>query len=105
MDAISFVLGIQAQTLRGKQLKDLIYRLEGKEPVKGARASVRTNPCMGTVRAFLLISPGASSQVSIMYKTEDDTELLFQRLIKPDGTGEYARLILFAYASCAVPHE
>jgi hypothetical protein len=25
-----------------------------------------------------------------MYKTEDDTELLFQRLIKPDGTGEYA---------------
>ncbi len=40
MDAISFVLGIQAQTLRGKQLKDLIYRLEGKEPAKGARASV-----------------------------------------------------------------
>lgn len=28
MDAMSFVLGIQAQTLRSGNLKDLIYRVE-----------------------------------------------------------------------------
>lgn len=39
MESISFVLGLKATSLRGKELKDLIYRAAGEKATR-RRASV-----------------------------------------------------------------
>ncbi|CAK0857256.1 unnamed protein product [Prorocentrum cordatum] len=39
MDAISFVLGVQARVLRSEKLRDLIYRREGEDPKKNQRTA------------------------------------------------------------------
>ncbi|CAE8604505.1 unnamed protein product, partial [Polarella glacialis] len=39
MDAISFVLGVQARQLRSERLRDLVYRKEGEDPKKNERTA------------------------------------------------------------------
>jgi len=39
MDAISFVLGVQARQLRSEKLRDLVYRMEGEDPKKNERTA------------------------------------------------------------------
>jgi len=39
MDAISFVLGVQARQLRSERLQELIYRTEGEDPKKNQRTA------------------------------------------------------------------
>mmetsp|Transcript_65288 Transcript_65288/g.169650 ORF Transcript_65288/g.169650 Transcript_65288/m.169650 type:complete len:1234 (+) Transcript_65288:116-3817(+) len=39
MDAISFVLGVQARVLRSEKLRDLVYRKEGEDPKKNQRTA------------------------------------------------------------------
>merc|ERR1712113_14155 len=39
MDAISFVLGVQARVLRSEKLRDLVYRTEGEDPKKNDRTA------------------------------------------------------------------
>ena len=48
MDAISFVFGLPAKYLRGKQLKDLIYNPGAAAP-GGDAALVRPRKCAGLV--------------------------------------------------------
>lgn len=91
MDALSFVLGVQASGLRSSQMKDLIFRPPG--------TSAKEN--------------NLTASAAIFYEAEDDddenvddddsnissrgggggggqkTTTKFQRLIHPDGKGEY----------------
>ena len=39
MDALSFVLGVQAKQLRSEKLRDLIYRKEGENPKENQRTA------------------------------------------------------------------
>ena len=41
MDAISFVLGVRTNQLRGQQLRDLIFRYEGEGPPSDRDAHVK----------------------------------------------------------------
>lgn len=65
MDAISFVVGLQSKELRGKQLRDLVYR--GSSDAGDEERS-----------AF----------VALIY-TNDGHETVFKRSISVQGTGEY----------------
>eukprot|EP00899_Mesostigma_viride_P028674 jgi/Mesvir1/8992/Mv25967-RA.2 len=65
MDAISFVLGVRSATLRGAQLKDLIYAVE-VDPSQRRKASVK-----------------------LVYLTEDGEELHFYRGISAAGVSDY----------------
>jgi len=40
MDAMSFVLGVQARVLRSEKLRDLVYRKEGEDPRKNQRTAL-----------------------------------------------------------------
>jgi len=68
MDAISFVLGVQSEKLRGAKMKDLVYTFDLAD--KAANAS-----------------RGAS--VKLMFDTEDGAEVVFSRHITAAGAGEY----------------
>jgi structural maintenance of chromosome 1 len=65
MDAVSFAVGLQSKDLRGRQLKDLIYRADGDSDAEERRASV-----------------------TLVYE-RDGRETKFQRCISSQGTGEY----------------
>lgn len=73
MDAISFVLGLQARHLRGNTLKDLVFRVEGAA------------------------GGPASAAVSLVYAVDGGelagraagSELRFTRLITPAGVSTY----------------
>lgn len=73
MDAISFVLGVNAKTLRGGDLKDLIFRVEGAPPTR-RRAIVR------------LIYEVDDGEVEGMDKGD---HLTFSRAISPSGVATY----------------
>lgn len=62
MDAISFVLGVKAAHLRGTNLKDLVYNVEGKAGKKPRGASV-----------------------TLVFVTQSGKEILFRRSITPEG--------------------
>lgn len=65
MDAVSFCVGMRSSELRGKQLKDLIYRKTTDPP-----------------------DVERSASVTIVYEREG-TETLFKRSISTTGVGEY----------------
>src|SRR5690348_6072920 len=66
LDAISFVLGVSSQDLRGKQLTDLIFRFEkGTTPVK--------------MRCY----------VKLVYRHEDNSKKTFKRTITARGSSAY----------------
>mmetsp|Transcript_13773 Transcript_13773/g.37285 ORF Transcript_13773/g.37285 Transcript_13773/m.37285 type:complete len:1277 (-) Transcript_13773:524-4354(-) len=65
MDAISFVVGLQSKDLRGKQLKDLVFKSSADEDISGRGASV-----------------------SLVCELEND-ETRFTRSISAAGVGEY----------------
>eukprot|EP00930_Biecheleria_cincta_P061734 TRINITY_DN4729_c0_g1_i1.p1 TRINITY_DN4729_c0_g1~~TRINITY_DN4729_c0_g1_i1.p1 ORF type:complete len:1235 (-),score=374.74 TRINITY_DN4729_c0_g1_i1:275-3979(-) len=71
MDAISFVLGVQARQLRSERLRDLVYRKEGEDPKKNERT------------AF----------VELTYEDEEAPEgeqrLVFRRLIARTGEAKF----------------
>jgi structural maintenance of chromosome 1 len=64
MDAVSFVLGIRAAHLRGHNLKDLIYSVEGEKAEKKA-------------------------SVTLVFRTKEGREIIFKRTIKAEGSSEY----------------
>lgn len=67
MDAISFVLGVRTNQLRGAQLKDLIYAFHDREKEqKGRRAFVR-----------------------LVYLLANESEIKFTRTITSAGASEY----------------
>lgn len=67
MDAISFVLGVRTNQLRGAQLKDLIYTFDDREKEhKGRRAFVR-----------------------LVYQLANESEIKFTRTITSAGASEY----------------
>mmetsp|Transcript_40923 Transcript_40923/g.80303 ORF Transcript_40923/g.80303 Transcript_40923/m.80303 type:complete len:418 (+) Transcript_40923:67-1320(+) len=68
MDAISFVLGVRSQKLRGSQLKDLIHRKEG-ELVKNQKRT---------------------AYVEIVYSNPDKSKIHFRRSIAPTGNSTYS---------------
>ena len=59
MDAISFVLGVRASHLRGSNLKDLIYNVEGAAEQKAS--------------------------VTLVFERNDGTQIKFNRIVKGDG--------------------
>lgn len=63
MDAISFVLGVKATTLRGKKVKDLLYKSGGKSQNSG--------------------------YVSMHFVTKAGRNIVFTRLIKSGGESEF----------------
>jgi structural maintenance of chromosome 1 len=65
MDAISFVLGLNAKQLRGAVLKDLIYRKDASS-VAARKASV-----------------------TLVYRENDGKEILFSRDISATGVSNY----------------
>ncbi|KAL4367052.1 hypothetical protein GQ457_05G003340 [Hibiscus cannabinus] len=67
MDAISFVLGVRTDQLRGTQLRDLIYAFDDREKEQSGR------------RAF----------VRLVYQLAGGSELRFTRTILPSGGSEY----------------
>lgn len=68
MDAISFVLGVRSQQLRGSQLRDLIHRKEGEKVKDQSR----------------------SAFVEIVYQHKDKSKLHFRRNIAPSGSSGYS---------------
>jgi len=73
MDAVSFVLGVSSRHLRGKILKDLIYRVEGEPPTR-RRAMVK------------LVYVVHEDEIDDM---EEGEEISFMRLISPSGVSSY----------------
>uniref|UniRef100_A0A7S4VE94 Structural maintenance of chromosomes protein n=1 Tax=Alexandrium monilatum TaxID=311494 RepID=A0A7S4VE94_9DINO len=71
MDAISFVLGVQARVLRSEKLRDLVYRKEGEDPKKNQR----------------------TASVELTYVDEEDpeeeTKLVFRRMILRSGEARF----------------
>lgn len=63
MDAISFVLGVKTTTLRGKKVKDLLYKSGGKSQNSG--------------------------YVSMHFVTKAGRDIVFTRLIKSGGESEF----------------
>lgn len=74
MDAISFVLGVKVNHLRGAAMKDVIYAGDGKARAANARASVELVCMRGTL-------DGAQSSVS--------EEVRFRRSVNAKGVSEY----------------
>lgn len=76
MDALSFVLGVRASHLRGHNLKDLIYNVEGQPSPKTASVSLffEQQPQAGPGRR---VSSGGGREV------------VFKRTVKADGSTEY----------------
>lgn len=74
MDAISFVLGIRAGALRGKELRDLIFRAKDEPESTRRRASVRL---------VFVVGDGEVEGMSA------GDELSFGRTISPSGTSTY----------------
>lgn len=72
MDAISFVLGVQSRDLRSTQLKDLIFRPPTASGFPAA-ALPKNLRCSAT----------------LVFETEDGTEIRFSRSISPAGVGDY----------------
>jgi len=70
MDAISFVLGVQARQLCSEKLRDLVYRMEGKDPKKNEQA------------AFLELT-------HLNHASEDSGSLVFRRLILLSGGARF----------------
>eukprot|EP01113_Clastostelium_recurvatum_P033704 TRINITY_DN4486_c0_g1_i1.p1 TRINITY_DN4486_c0_g1~~TRINITY_DN4486_c0_g1_i1.p1 ORF type:complete len:1283 (-),score=481.18 TRINITY_DN4486_c0_g1_i1:40-3828(-) len=70
MDAVSFVLGVRTGQLRGSNLSQLIYTVPGETAAKGRNC-----------------------YVSIVYNTGTEhrpgRDIVFSRMIKPDGGSEY----------------
>ena len=103
MDAISFAVGVQSKDLRGRQLKDLIYRstkddgtgVQCPSPVGGRRGGGLAS---GTAPSCAASSPDSpvllgmaeerSASVTLVYEC-DGAETKFMRGIKKDGVGEY----------------
>eukprot|EP01135_Chromosphaera_perkinsii_P000901 Nk52_evm64s152 gene=Nk52_evmTU64s152 len=70
MDAISFVLGVRAQNLRGNQLKDLIHGANsGKNLKKGSVSAVFIDPEGKEVVLKRTVSSSGSSEYKINGKT------------------------------------
>jgi len=72
MDAISFVLGVQARVLRSEKLRDLVYRKEGEDPKQNQRT--------------------ASVELTYIGEAEGDdaeTRLVFKRLIQKTGEARF----------------
>jgi len=67
MDAISFVLGVQAVSLRGTRLSDLIYRPEGE----------------------LLSDQEREATVTLVYIDDKENEVKLSRSISPNGGSDY----------------
>jgi len=71
MDAISFVLGVQARQLRSERLRDLVYRTEKEDPKKNQRIA----------------------SVELIYKDDDEeggeSTLAFKRLILKTGEARF----------------
>lgn len=73
MDAISFVLGLQARHLRGNTLKDLVFKVEG----------ATGGPSSASVKLVYVVEDGEVAGKAA------GTELVFTRLITPAGVSTY----------------
>ena len=73
MDAISFVLGLQARHLRGNTLKDLVFRVEGAS----------TGPEAASVSLIYAVDAGE------LPGRPAGSEIIFTRLISPAGVSTY----------------
>mmetsp|Transcript_15220 Transcript_15220/g.45620 ORF Transcript_15220/g.45620 Transcript_15220/m.45620 type:complete len:1278 (-) Transcript_15220:184-4017(-) len=78
MDAVSFVLGVRTNHLRGRALRDLVYRAQGHS-ADTARVSL----------VFVRNSRSHSSTSSSSTSSSQPQELHFSRSIRSNGTGEY----------------
>ena len=66
MDAISFVLGVGTTQLRGKQLRDLIFRQDGDD-----------------------VDPARDAFVKLIFAKTGEEDVVFSRRITPAGSSEY----------------
>eukprot|EP00439_Symbiodinium_sp_Y106_P065877 s4149_g10.t1 len=78
MDAVSFVLGVQARQLRGERLRDLVYRTEKED-------------CLRTASVELTYVGEA---------VEGDQTLVFRRLITRSGEAKFQATSLDRNAVC-----
>eukprot|EP00931_Biecheleriopsis_adriatica_P056176 TRINITY_DN33289_c0_g1_i4.p1 TRINITY_DN33289_c0_g1~~TRINITY_DN33289_c0_g1_i4.p1 ORF type:complete len:1232 (+),score=357.23 TRINITY_DN33289_c0_g1_i4:101-3796(+) len=69
MDAISFVLGVQARQLRSEKLRDLVYRTEKEDPKKNQRV--------------------ASVELTYVDEEAEEKQLVFRRLITRTGEAKF----------------
>jgi len=73
MDAISFVLGLQARHLRGNTLKDLVFRVEG----------ATSGPDAASVSLIYAVDAGE------LPGRPAGSEIIFTRQISPSGVSTY----------------
>ncbi len=73
MDAISFVLGLQARHLRGNSLKDLVFRVEGSD----------SGPSTASVSLIYAVDAGE------LPGRAAGSEIEFTRQISPAGVSTY----------------
>lgn len=78
MDALSFVLGVQARHLRSERLHDLIYRREEEDP--------RSNQRTASVE---LVYVGGDSPYTDGHVSEHDGTLSFKRLVLRTGEARF----------------
>eukprot|EP00954_Amorphochlora_amoebiformis_P029304 1392971-Amorphochlora_amoeboformis.AAC.2 len=79
MDAISFVLGVQTQQLRGAKLQDLVHLKEDEKGEETKRS------------AFVeIVFIDEEEHLSTERYADRDNEYRFRRSIRADGTGSYS---------------
>jgi len=71
LDAISFVLGVKARSVRGADLRDLIYKKQD-ESVDDVEAAKRT------------------AYVEMVYRDKNEVESVFRRAISPSGSSTFS---------------
>mmetsp|Transcript_23018 Transcript_23018/g.66732 ORF Transcript_23018/g.66732 Transcript_23018/m.66732 type:complete len:1247 (+) Transcript_23018:117-3857(+) len=80
MDAISFVLGVQARQLRSEKLRDLVYRKEGEDPKKNQRTAYVE---------LTYVSDGGGEDDPMDGTGAGGRALVFRRTILKDGTARF----------------
>mmetsp|Transcript_25012 Transcript_25012/g.71446 ORF Transcript_25012/g.71446 Transcript_25012/m.71446 type:complete len:1248 (-) Transcript_25012:91-3834(-) len=82
MDAMSFVLGVQARQLRSEKLRDLVYRKEGEDPKKNQRIAFVELTYVGE-------EPGDAEMDGSGAREAREVQLVFRRTILRGGEARF----------------
>lgn len=94
MDAICFVLGVNAKNIRADKLKDLVFKVEGKPGKVSNEAAPSLRSGANAHLALLQVNEASVTMHYVLTAGEienytEDTVLEFMRTVTAKGTSEY----------------